>query len=383
MIGEDPGDSSPEAIDPRRSFSQKSVGTRARIILAGPLANFLLPILLFSGIYMTVGQDYILPVVGRPATGSPAAEAGLMPRDRIRAVNGKAVSRWMEEVELPVRQSAGEPLLLTIERDGQTFDVRLTPRRTTLYDLLGQEHEVWDLGIRPFVSTRVNRVQTGSPAQAAGLRSGDLIVAIEGTPVLEWDEMSRLIRARPGTPTLLTVERQGQRLDIRVTPERKQEPDATGAMRDVGIIGILRGEPEVWSERLNPFRAVAAGIWDTGQTSVSMLQGLWRVIQGRISPKTIGGPVMIAQVTGEVAQRGLKDLVKLTALLSINLAILNLLPIPVLDGGHLLFSLIEWLRGRPVSLRRREIAQQVGLVLLVGLMVFAFYNDIRRLLGLP
>jgi regulator of sigma E protease len=177
------------------------------------------------------------------------------------------------------------------------------------------------------------------------------------------------------------VDRQGQRLDIRVTPERKMEPDATGETREVGIIGILRGEPEVQFEVLDPFRAVVAGVWDTGEFSVSMIQGLWRIIQGRISPRTIGGPVMIAQATGEMAQRGLKDLVRLTALLSINLGILNLLPIPVLDGGHLLFSLIEWLRGKPVSLRKREIAQQVGLVLLVGLMIFAFYNDIDRLWG--
>lgn len=382
MIGEDPGDESPEAADPERSFSRKSVGTRSRIILAGPLANFLLPVLLFSGIYMTVGQDYIVPVVGRPDANSPAAEAGLMPRDRIQAVNGRAVARW-SEVELPIRQSAGNPVLLTVQRDGKASDVRLVPRRTKLFDMLGQEHEVWDLGLRPFIPARVNRVQAGTPAKAAGLRAGDLIVALEGTPVVEWDELSRLIRARPGRPTLLTVDRHGQRLDIRVTPERKTEPDATGESREVGIIGILRGEPQVQHERLNPFQAVVAGVWETGETSVNMVQGLWKVIQGRISPKTIGGPVMIAQVTGEVAQRGLKDLIKLTALLSINLAILNLLPIPVLDGGHLLFSLIEWLRGKPVSLRKREIAQQVGLVLLVGLMVFAFYNDIFRLLGRP
>jgi regulator of sigma E protease len=380
MIGEDPGDESPEAADPERSFSRKSVGTRSRIILAGPLANFLLPVLLFSGIYMTVGQDYIVPVVGRPDANSPAAEAGLMPRDRIQAVNGRAVARW-SEVELPIRQSAGNPVLLTVQRDGKASDVRLVPRRTKLFDMLGQEHEVWDLGLRPFIPARVNRVQAGTPAKAAGLRAGDLIVALEGTPVVEWDELSRLIRARPGRPTLLTADRHGQRLDIRVTPERKTEPDATGESREVGIIGILRGEPQVQHERLNPFQAVVAGVWETGETSVNMVQGLWKVIQGRISPKTIGGPVMIAQVTGEVAQRGLKDLIKLTALLSINLAILNLLPIPVLDGGHLLFSLIEWLRGKPVSLRKREIAQQVGLVLLVGLMVFAFYNDIFRLLG--
>jgi regulator of sigma E protease len=382
MIGEDPGDASPEASDPARSFSQKGVGTRSLIILAGPLTNLILPVLLFSGIYMTVGQDYVVPLVGRPDANSPAAEAGLLSRDRVQAVNGKGVSRW-EEVELPIRLSAGEPVVLTVQREGKTVEVRLAPRKTKLFDALGQEHEVWDAGLHPLIPARVTRVQPGSPAKAAGLQSDDLIVAVEGAPVAEWDELSRMIRARPGMPTVLTVERGGQRLEVQVTPERKEEKDASGEPREVGIIGVLRGEPEVRRERLNPFRAVIAGVEETIETSITLIQGIWKIVQGRISPKTIGGPVMIAQVTGEVAQRGLKNLINWTALLSINLAILNLLPIPILDGGHLLFSLIEWLRGKPVSLRKREIAQQVGFVLLVGLMIFAFYNDIFRLLGRP
>jgi regulator of sigma E protease len=382
MIGEDPGDASAEASDPARSFSQKGVGTRSLIILAGPLTNLILPVLLFSGIYMTVGQDYVVPLVGRPDANSPAAEAGLLPRDRVQAVNGKSVSRW-EEVELPIRLSAGEPVVLTVERGGKIVEVRLAPRKTKLFDALGQGHEVWDAGLHPLIPARVTRVQSGSPAKAAGLQSDDLIMAVEGTPVAEWDELSRMIRARPGMPTVLTVEREGQRFEVQVTPERKEETDAGGEPREVGIIGVLRGEPEVQRERLNPFRAVLAGVEETIETSITLIQGIWKIMQGRISAKTIGGPVMIAQVTGEVAQRGLKNLINWTALLSINLAILNLLPIPILDGGHLLFSLIEWLRGKPVSLRKREIAQQVGFVLLVGLMIFAFYNDIFRLLARP
>ena len=382
MIGEDPGDTTPEAADPQRSFSRKGVGTRALIILAGPLTNLILPVLLFSGIYMTVGQDYVVPVAGRPDANSPAAEAGLSPWDRIQAVNGKPITRW-EELELPIRMSSGEPVVLTVQRGDRTFEVRLTPRQSKLFDPLGQEHEVWDVGLHPLVLTRVTRVQPGSPAKAAGLQADDQIVAVDGTPVAEWDELSRLIRARPGKPTLLTVERAGKRFEVQVTPSRQEERDASGEVREVGIIGVLRGEPEVQRDRLNPLRAVVAGVEETIATSVTLVQGVWKIIQGRISPRTIGGPVMIAQVTGEVAQRGLKNLINWTALLSINLAILNLLPIPILDGGHLAFSLIEWLRGKPVSLRKREIAQQVGFVLLVGLMIFAFYNDIFRLLGRP
>jgi regulator of sigma E protease len=380
MIGEDPGDTSPEAVDPRRSFSQKSVGTRALIILAGPLTNLILPVLLFSGIYMTVGQDYVVPVLGRPDANSPAAEADLSPRDRILAVNGKPVSRW-EEVELPIRMSSGEPVVLTVQRAGKTFEVRLTPRKSKLFDPLGQEHEVWDVGLHPLIPAQVARLEPGLPAKAAGVQAGDVILAIDGTPVVEWEEMSRMIRGRPGEPIVLTVARNGQQLEIRVTPSRETEKDANGESREIGKIGIGGGGPEVERERLNPFQAVVAGVEETIQTSVLLIQGVWKIIQGRVSPRTIGGPIMIAQVTGEVAQRGLRQLIKWTALLSINLAILNLLPIPILDGGHLMFSLVEWLRGKPVSLRKRELAQQVGFVLLLGLMIFAFYNDIFRLLG--
>jgi regulator of sigma E protease len=382
MIGEDPGDTSPEATDPERSFSQKRVGIRALIILAGPLTNLLLPILLFSGINMTVGQDYVVPVLGRPDANSPAAEAGLEPRDRILAVDGKPVTRW-EEVELPVRMSTGEPVVLTVQREGRTFDVRLTPRKSKLFDPLGQEHEVWDVGLHPLIPAQVARVEPGLPARAAGVQAGDVIAAIDGTPVVEWEEMSRIIRSRPGQPIVLSVLRHGQPLEIRMTASRETEKEATGESREIGKIGIASAGPEVARERLGPFRAIAAGVEETAQTSLLLVQGVWKIIQGRISPRTIGGPIMIAQVTGEVAQRGLRQLIKWTALLSINLAILNLLPIPILDGGHLMFSLVEWLRGKPVSLRKRELAQQVGFVLLVGLMIFAFYNDIFRLLGRP
>jgi regulator of sigma E protease len=134
---------------------------------------------------------------------------------------------------------------------------------------------------------------------------------------------------------------------------------------------------------LNPVTALIAGAKKTADLSMLIVEGFVKLIQAKISPKTIGGPILIAQMAGEVVQRGPVELLSFTALLSINLAILNLLPIPVLDGGHLLFSLIEWVRGKPVSLRKREIAQQVGMVLLVGLMIFAFYNDIFRWMARP
>lgn len=380
MIGEDPSDQSAEAADPSRSFSRKSVGTRAMIILAGPLANLLLPVVIFWGVFTFVGQPYFLPIIGTPEKGSPAAQAGLLPGDRVEALDGARIERW-NEVEAAVQESSGRPLTLTMKREDRTFAVRLEPRAVTARDIFGQETKTWDLGLQPLLSTVIGQVLPGHVAEQAGLRSGDRIVALNGTPVAEWEQLAKTIHASPGKVVRLTVEREGRRFDVEVTPRATKQRSA-GGEDEIGLIGIGPA-PESQYLRLNPASALVAGVKKTAELSVLIVQGFVKLIQAKISPTTIGGPILIAQMAGEVVQRGPVELLSFTALLSINLAILNLLPIPVLDGGHLLFSLIESLRGRPISLRKREIAQQVGMVLLVGLMIFAFYNDIFRLLGRP
>jgi len=380
MIGEDPTDPLPEAADPARSFSQKTVGTRARIILAGPLANLALPVVIFWGIFAIVGQPYFLPIVGTPEQGSPAAQAGLLPGDRVQALDGVRIERWTD-VEVAVQASSGKPLNFTMTRDGRTFDVRLAPRAVATRDIFGQETQAWDVGLHPLLSTRIGQVLPGHVAEQAGLRSGDRILALNGTPVVEWEQMAKSIHGSPGKPVRLTVERDGQRFEVEATPRPTKQQTAAGE-EEIGLIGIGPA-PESHYQRLNPVAALVDGVKETARLSVVIVQGFVKLIQGSISPKTIGGPILITQIAGEVVRRGTVQLLSFTAFLSINLAILNLLPIPVLDGGHLLFSLIEWLRGKPISLRKREIAQQVGLALLVGLMIFAFYNDIFRLLGRP
>jgi regulator of sigma E protease len=380
MIGEDPTDQSAEAADPARSFSQKSVGTRARIILAGPLANLLLPVVIFWGVFAVVGQPYFLPVAGTPDAESPAAQAGLLPGDRMQALNGVRIERWTD-VEAAIQTSAGKPLDFTVARDGRTFDVRLTPRAIMTPDIFGQETQTWDLGLHPLLSTRIGQVLPGHVAEQAGLKSGDRILALDGAPVVEWEQLAKTIHESPGKPVRLTVERDGQRFEVEVTP-RPTKQQTGASQEEIGLIGIGPA-PESHYQRLNPLTALVAGVKKTTDLSVLILQGFVKLIQAKISPKTIGGPILIGQMAGEVVQRGPVEFLSFTALLSINLAILNLLPIPVLDGGHLLFSLIELLRGKPVSLRKREIAQQVGMVLLVGLMIFAFYNDITRWLAKP
>jgi regulator of sigma E protease len=232
----------------------------------------------------------------------------------------------------------------------------------------------------PALGTRIGEVMKGFPAQAAGLQRGDRIVSIDGRWVEKWEDLAREVHQRPGRPVRLTVERGGGRFDLTVVPRATKQRNIFGEEQDVGLLGIAPAE-EFLTERADPITAFGRAIYKTYDLSLLIVLTFVKLVQGVVPAKTIGGPLLVAQMAGEQARAGFLNLLFFTALLSINLAILNLLPIPILDGGHLLFALIEAVRGRPVSLRRREMAQQVGLVLLVALMIFAFYNDVFRLFG--
>ena len=284
MHGEDPKE---EVADPEGSFSAKSVGWRSLIILAGPGSNFLLAIVVF----------------------------------------------WI----------------------------------------------VYTLGV-PTLATKVGEVMQDFPAHEAGVLAGDRITAIDGRPIEKWEELATQIHKSPGQPVRLTVEREGNRFDLVVAPKATRQKNLFGEEQEVGLLGIAPAE-EFLTERSNPAVALGRALYKTYDLSRLILLTFVKLIQGVVPAKTIGGPLLVAQMAGQQARQGILNLMFFTALLSINLGILNLLPIPILDGGHLFFSLIEAVRGKPVSLQKREMAQQVGLALLVALMIFAFYNDIFRLLG--
>lgn len=232
----------------------------------------------------------------------------------------------------------------------------------------------------PTLTTKVGEVMEGFPAREAGLLRGDRIVGIEGQPIEKWEELAKQIHQSPGRPVRLTVEREGKRFDVTVAPKATKQKNLFGEEQEIGLLGIAPAE-EFLTERTNPITAFGRAVYKTYDLSVLILITFGKLLQGVVPAKTIGGPLLVAQMAGEQARLGILNLLFFTALLSINLAILNLLPIPILDGGHLFFALIEAARGKPVSLKKREMAQQVGLVLLVALMIFAFYNDIFRLLG--
>ncbi|MFN3476303.1 MAG: RIP metalloprotease RseP [Candidatus Methylomirabilales bacterium] len=376
MVGEDPRENeslrSPQDVE--WSFSHKPVGVRSLIILAGPGANFLLAVLIFWAVFAFVGQPTSPTIIGRPEPGSPSDVVGLKAQDVIEAVDGIPVSTW-DELQEKIRTSRGRPLKLSVARGEERFEVLVKPKPVKAKNIFGEEQEAWDLGLRPFVLARIGQVLKGHPAEEAGLKVGDQIVAFEGKPVEGWEELADAIHRSPGKKVRLTVEREGERFDVELVPRPTKQGE-----QEIGLIGIAP-LTEFHYRRVDPLTALAFGLKRTAELTWLVLYSLWKLIQGKIPASTIGGPLLVAQMAGEQAKLGILNLLFFTALLSINLGVLNLLPIPILDGGHLFFAAIEAVRGRPLTLKTREIAQQIGLVLLVALMIFAFYNDIFRLFG--
>jgi regulator of sigma E protease len=227
----------------------------------------------------------------------------------------------------------------------------------------------------PVLSTQVGGVEPGSPADRAGIQKGDRITAVNNQPVTEWEELSRAIKESQGGPLKLLIRRDSQEVNLTVEPMKREGRTIFGEKKDEWMIGI---GSHVSIEKGNPGLAIVRAVQQTYEYSKLTLVALYKMISGEVSPRNLGGPILIAQMAGQQAQEGLGSFLGFMAILSINLGVLNLLPIPVLDGGHLLFFLVEAVIGRPVAVRHREVAQQVGIFLLMLLMVYAFYNDIAR-----
>jgi regulator of sigma E protease len=224
----------------------------------------------------------------------------------------------------------------------------------------------------------IGSVRAGSPAAAAGLMKGDLITVINGIQINSWDEMAEIINASEGHTLSLSVRRQESTLDFSIAPEKMPTQNIFGEEIQRHVIGI-EASRESYSKEMNPFEAFTESLRQSYRVIELMVVIIAKLIKGDISTDTLGGPIMIAQMAGDSAKAGVGSLIFFIALISINLAIINLLPIPVLDGGHLLFFLIEAIKGSPVSIKVREVAQQVGLFILILLMILVFYNDIHRI----
>lgn len=365
------------AIDPRKAFNGKSLGARFMIVFAGPAMNFVLAVVIAALMFMLVGRPVAPAQVGRVVEGGPAAQAGLQTGDRIISIDGTAVPYW-EDVARVVQAAGARQLKVVVQGPAGERTVDITPTQSKRRDLFGDEQSVWEIGASPYIPATIGDTVSGDPADQAGLESGDTVVALEGQPVVSWDDLAEKIHQRAGQPTKLDVKRGDQALTMTVTPKKGKIPGPDGKEVEVGLVGIRPGGTSLMV-RSNPLTATWEGLVWAGDVTAKTAIGLYKWASRQIPSNSIGGPIQIATMAGEQARQGISSLALFTAVISVNLFLLNLLPVPMLDGGHLLFFACEAVLGRPLSVRKREVAQQVGFALLMLLMVFAFYNDFKRI----
>jgi regulator of sigma E protease len=365
--------------DVPRAFNRQSVGKRFAIVAAGPIANLLLAVLLFAGTFMA-GVPGQLAVLAPPIPDTPAAAAGFADHDRVVAVEGEHVATLQDLRWRIVKAQGRGSVAVDVERaDGSRATRSLALSTMSAADWEG--NPLATLGLRPDLGAPVvDQVTPGKPAEAAGIRAGDRIVAVDGRAARSPSDVAGATNAKPGTPIVFRVRRAGGETDVTVVPEAQEQGG-----RRIGIAGLrLKVDPEVVASvtttvRSNPVDAVAAGVRKTWELSTFTLRMLGRMITGDASLRNLSGPITLADYAGQSAQAGVLTFVGYLALISISLGVLNLLPIPLLDGGHLLYYLAEIVLGRPVSDRAFEVGQRIGMALLAMLMTLALVNDVSRL----
>jgi regulator of sigma E protease len=366
-----------DSVDQEGSFAGAPVLHRLAIAFAGPLFNILFAIFIYWGVYLAGVQTLGL-VTGTVKPESPAQIAGIQAGDKIVAIDGQKVEFW-DQLQNIVHASPGKSLLFEVERETSLLTLPIIPVTEEITDLFGDKEKVGLIGITPLVRD-ITFVKEGSAADQAGLKVGDQLLKVDDTPIFGWSDLKPAAVDKPGKELNFRVLREGAELVIPLTPESKVVDDEKGNKVEIGVIGIgMSGK--MAEESYGPLGAIGRSLQETGRLIYLIAVSIKKMIVGSIPADTIGGPILIFQIYGEQAEQGFNELVRLTALLSINLGLLNLLPIPILDGGHILFFLIEMVKGKPLSEKSRERAQQVGLFMLLSLMVFAFYNDIMRVIS--
>ncbi len=364
----------------QQTFESRPVLQRMFVVAAGPLANLGLAVLIYWLIYLH-GVVVMRAVVNEPPTGTPAAMAGLHAGDRIVRAGRESTPGW-DDLNWALMQAAGdrEPMVLTLA-NGET-------RRISLQNVRMEDESAsvsTQLGLQPWeppLPAEVGEVLPDSVAGQAGLQAGDLVLSLDGQPVASWQSLASEVRASPGKTLHLVVRRQGQQIALSMVPASIQADGKT-----IGRIGVA---PHIdahltsslfETEQYDAGPAFLAALHRTGESIRLNLHAIGSLITGRASLASVSGPLTIADYAGKTARMGVMAFASFLALISVGLGVLNLLPVPILDGGHLLYHMAELVRGAPVSERAVRLGQRVGMAILLTLMAFAFYNDITRILG--
>jgi regulator of sigma E protease len=362
MAGESPDDPRTGRDD---EFLSKTKWQRFQVLIMGPAMNILLAIVLMWVVLMQGAQVPAFidqpPVIGSVADGSPAERSGIEPGDRIVRVSGREVPTW-EDLSIAIGTKANREVPIELVRGGKTLTVRVTPDPQTKY-------EVGDIGVFPRVHPSVQAIVSGDPADKAGLKPGDVVLAVNGEPMSLSQQLSNAIARHANEPITITVRRAEEVRDFRVTPVQRGSK---------GMIGISIAD-EVKTIDPGPLQALAMSLERNYEFGGLIFQTLGGLLTRETSPRQLMGPVAIAQLSGEYAAAGFIALLSLMASISLNLGILNLLPIPVLDGGHIFIMAIEGLARRDLSAKVKEQLLLAGFFLLMVLMVTVIYNDLTRI----
>jgi regulator of sigma E protease len=378
MLDEREGDVS--AAEAHRSFNRATVWRRIGIVSAGPIANFLLAIVFYWALFLS-GLPALKPMIGEPPAGTPAALAGLVAGDEIRRVNGAETASFQDlRLNLLRAGVAQAPLVLELA-DGRSVELDAPSLETESLE----RDTLRPLGIvryDPEIAPVIGKVLPDGAAARAGFQPGDRLITADGKAVANWQEWVRVVRQHPAQSLRIEFERQGQRRLLTVVPDAVDEAGqrigkiGAGPQVDESVLATLMTEV-----RYGPVEALWRGAAKTWDMSLFTLEMMGRMVLGQVSWKNLSGPLTIADYAGQSASLGWVSFVGFLALVSVSLGVLNLLPIPLLDGGHLMYYVAEVFTGRPVSERTMEIGGRIGMTLLLLLMSFALFNDLQRLIG--
>jgi regulator of sigma E protease len=378
MLDENEGEVAREDLP--RAFNRQSLGVRAAIVVAGPLLNFLFAIVAYTVMYM-VGVTGMKALVGEITPQSLAEQAGFQPGYQIIAINEQPAARWDSVIQATLHQMLDnqKELIFSVQnQQGHQYDLTLNLDGFTIDDIA--EGNFFDkLGIRPFrplVPAVISSIMPDSAAERAGLRAGDKIIALDNQPIKDWKTWADYVSAHPDKKILAKIERDNQEIELTLIPDNV---DGKGRMGTKYIVPPESFEIYFTTERYGLGSALLQGLAKTWDISVLTLRLMVKMLTLQISHEHLSGPISIAQFAGQSAQLGLSVFLSFLGLVSVSLGVINLLPIPVLDGGHLLFYLIEWIKGNPVTEKTEFLLQRIGLALLFCLMGLAIFNDLERL----